>query len=134
MNRNLWGVEQFQEIKLIHRKHALTRFYDEMAPALEGFAHGEKTQSLIDGVEAAKARKIAKDDEERLDFLKNRVGLSKLFAQAAMARHMEEEQKPIESVWDAAQAITAQARDIPHQDDRVDVELKAKKILDQVIA
>ncbi len=134
MNRNLWGVENFQEIKLIHRKHALTRFYDEMAPALQGFAQGEKTQSLIDGVEAAKARKIAKDDEERLDFLKNRVGLPKLFAQAAMSRHMEEEQKPIESVWDAAQAITAQARDIPHQDDRVDVELKAKKILDQVIA
>jgi len=126
-------VEKFQEIKIIHRKNALTRFYDEMAPALDTFAQGEETKSLIDGVEAAKARKIAKDNEERLAFLQN-LGLSKVFSQAAMTRHMEEEQKPIESVWDAAQAITAQARDIPHADERVDVELKAKKILDKVIA
>jgi len=49
-----------------------------------------------------------------------------------MARHIVEEQKPVASVWDAAQAITAIARDIPHQDQRVAIERKAGAILDKV--
>ena len=55
-------------------------------------------------------------------------------AKAAMARHVQEEQKPIRNVWDAAQGITAIARDIPHQDARVNLERKAGALLDKVAA
>ena len=55
-------------------------------------------------------------------------------ASAALARHVEEEQKPADSVWDMAQAITAIARDIPHQDSRVELERKAGALLDKVAA
>jgi hypothetical protein len=131
MNRNLWGVENFQEIKIRHTKFAPDRFAYEARPALESFAHGA-TATFIEGVKAAKAAKIAHDDNSRLDFLSNRAGLSARMARAAAARHIEEEGRPVETVWDAAQAITAIARDIPHQDARIEVERKAGALLDKV--
>ena len=133
MNRNLWGVENFQEIKIRHTKFAPDRFAMEARPALESFAHGS-TATFVEGVQAAKAAKIAHDDESRLEFLSKRAGLSGRMAKAANARHLKEEGRPVETVWDAAQAITAIARDIPHQDARIEVERKAGALLDKVAA
>ena len=45
---------------------------------------------------------------------------------------MVEEGRPPESVFDFVQGITAMARTEKHQDARLDVELKAKRLLDQV--
>ena len=133
MNRNLWGVENFEEIKIRHTKFAPDRFAMEARPALQSFANGS-THSFIEGVQAAKDMKVAKDDEERLDFLTKRAGLSGRMAKAASARHFKEEGRPVETVWDAAQAITAIARDVPHQDARIQVERKAGALLDKVTA
>ena len=133
MNRNLWGVENFEEIKIRHTKFAPDRFAMEARPALQSFANGS-THSFIEGVQAAKDVRIAKDDEERLDFLTKRAGLSGRMAKAASARHFKEEGRPVETVWDAAQAITAIARDVPHQDARIQVERKAGALLDKVTA
>ena len=133
MNRNLWGVENFQEIKVRHSKYAPDRFANEIRPALRSFATGG-TGNLLAGVQAAQSAKIARDDDDRLDFLTKRAGLSGRMAKAAMARHIVEEGKPVSSVWDAAQAITAIARDIPHQDQRVMIERKAGALLDKVAA
>lgn len=38
MNRNLWGVENLQEIRIRHSKFAARRFAHEAAPALTHFA------------------------------------------------------------------------------------------------
>ena len=133
MNRNLWGVENFSEIKIRHTKFAPDRFAMEARPALESFAHGA-TATFVEGVQAAKAARIARDDESRLEFLSKRAGLSGRMAKAAAARHMSEEGRPVETVWDAAQAITAIARDIPHQDARIEIEKKAGALLDKVTA
>ena len=133
MNRNLWGVENFQEIKIRHTKFAPDRFAYEAAPALQSFAHGA-TANFLDGVKAAQDAKIASDDDSALEFLAKRAGLSQRMAKAAAARHLEEEQKPVRTVWDAAQAITAIARDNPHQDSRIDLERKAGALLDKVAA
>ena len=133
MNRNLWGVENFQEIKIRHTKFAPDRFAMEAAPALQSFAHGS-TFDFMEGVKAAQAAKIADDEAEALEFLHRRAGLSKARSRAAAARHVKEEGRPIASVWDAAQGITALARDIPHQDDRIELEKKAGAILDKVTA
>ena len=35
MNRNLWGVEGFEEISIRHSKFAAQRFAHEAAPALD---------------------------------------------------------------------------------------------------
>jgi hypothetical protein len=133
MNRNLWGVENFHEIKIRHTKFAPERFAQEARPALQSFANGS-TLSFLEGVQAAKAAKVAADDDDRLAFLTKRAGLSGRMAKAAAARHIEEEGRPVETVWDAAQAITAIARDIPHQDARIEIERKAGALLDKVAA
>ena len=133
MNRNLWGVENFQEIKIRHTKFAPDRFAYEAAPALQSFAQGA-TANFLDGVKAAQDAKIASDDDAALEFLAKRAGVSQRMAKSAAARHLDEEQKPVRSVWDAAQAITAIARDNPHQDNRIDLERKAGALLDKVAA
>jgi hypothetical protein len=133
MNRNLWGVENFHEIKIRHTKFAPDRFAMEARPALQSFANGS-TFTFVEGEKAAKDAKIASDDEERLEFLSKRAGLSGRMAKAAAARHLKEEGRPVETVWDAAQAITAIARDVPHQDARIEVERKAGALLDKVTA
>ena len=44
---------------------------------------------------------------------------------------LTEEGRPPESIFDFVQGITAVARDKPHQDARLDMEAKAKKLLDR---
>lgn len=133
MNRNLWGVENLQEVTIRHTKFAPDRFAEEVRPALQSFAHNS-TATFLEGVEAAKAAVVARDDDARLEFLNRRAGLPKALSKAAMARHVEEEGRPADTVWDMAQAITAVARDVPHQDRRLDVERKAGALLDKVAA
>ena len=58
MNRNLWGVENFQEIKIRHTKFAPDRFAYEAAPALQSFANGA-TGDFLSGVKAAQDAVIA---------------------------------------------------------------------------
>ena len=89
---------------------------------------------VLDGIQAAQDAQIAEDEEQALKFLQKRVGLSARMAKAAYTRHGEEEQKPMKTIWDASNAITAIARDIPHQDNRLDLERKAGQLLDTVAA
>src|SRR5258706_7732761 len=42
-NRNLWGVEDFEEITIRHSKYAATRFAHEAAPALTVNTHATLT-------------------------------------------------------------------------------------------
>ena len=51
-NRNLWGVEDFQEITIRHSKYAASRFAHEAAPALSRFAESSPAP-FIDGIRAA---------------------------------------------------------------------------------
>ena len=132
MNRNLWGVEGFEEISMIHSKYAPSRFIEEARPALHSFANGS-TRKLIDGVNAAKAAKVADTQDDAISFLAARK-----FTRAQVANvldtHEREEGRPARSVWDMAQGITAVARNIAHTDDRISFELEARKLLDKVAA
>ena len=132
-NRYAWGVEDFSEITIRHTKFAAERFSDEAQPALRSFSNGSTTK-VLDGIQAAQEAQVAEDEEQALKFLQKRVGLSARMAKAAYTRHGEEEQKPMKTIWDASNAITAIARDIPHQDNRLDLERKAGQLLDTVAA
>jgi len=74
-NRNLWGVEDFQEITIRHSKYAASRFAHEAAPALSRFAESSPAP-FIDGIRAAREQIVARSDEDRQDFLRKR-GFSK---------------------------------------------------------
>ena len=130
MNRNLWGVENFEELTMRHSKYAPARFIEEARPALAGFANGS-SQKLIEGVKAAKAAKIADDKDEAIEFLQNRT-FSRKKALEILEQGEQEEGRSVKTAWDFAQAITANARNERNNDQRVAMELVAKKILDKV--
>src|ERR1700736_6340370 len=52
-NRNLWGVEGFEEITIRHSKYAADRFAQKAAPALEKFAESSP-QPFIKGILSAR--------------------------------------------------------------------------------
>lgn len=129
-NRILWGVERFEELTMRHSKYAPSRFVEEARPALEQLANGS-TKSLIEGVQAAKQAIVAKDEDNLIEFLNNRGFARKQAVEISEIHEREEGFKP-RSAWDVANGITAFARSIENQDERVAVEIQARKILDKV--
>lgn len=128
-NRNLWGVEDFEEISIRHSKYAASRFAHEAAPALMNFANSSPLP-FVNGIRAARERIVARTDEDRTDFLRKR-GFSKAETGKIIDTVLSEEGRPPESIFDFVQGITAVARDKAHQDARLDMEGKAKKLLDR---
>ena len=129
-NRNLWGVENFEEINIRHSKFAANRFAHEAAPALAHFADSSP-RSFVDGIKQARERIVARKDEDREDFLRKR-GFSKAETGKIIASVLAEEGRPPESLYDFVQGITAHARSKTNQDARLEIEGKARKILEKV--
>ena len=128
-NRNLWGVEDFQEITIRHSKYAASRFAHEAAPALTRFANSSP-QGFVNGIKAARQQIVARTDEDRDDFLRKR-GFSKAESGKIIEKVLMEEGRPPESIFDFVQGITRLARDKTQQDAWLDMEGRAKKLLDR---
>ncbi|MCA1493182.1 DUF932 domain-containing protein [Sinorhizobium alkalisoli] len=126
-NRNLWGTENFEEITIRHSKFAAQRFAHEAAPALANFANSSPAP-FIAGIRAARERVVARNDEDRSDFLRKR-GFSKAETGKIIETVLSEEGRPPESIFDFVQGITALARGKAHQDTRLELEGKARKLL-----
>ncbi|MER8372360.1 DUF932 domain-containing protein [Mesorhizobium sp. M1406] len=128
-NRNLWGVEDFEEITIRHSKYAASRFAHQAAPALTRFANSSP-MPFVNGIRAAREKIVARSDDERTEFLRKR-GFSKADTAKIIETVLAEEGRKPASLFDFVQGITAVARDKPHQDARLDLEGKAKKLLDR---
>jgi len=128
-NRNLWGVEDFEEITIRHSKFAASRFAHQAAPALTRFANSSPA-SFVNGIRSARAQIVARTDEERTEFLRKR-GFTKAETGKIIETVLAEEGHPPASIFDFVQGITAVARDKTHQDARLDLEARAKKLLDR---
>lgn len=126
-NRNLWGVEGFEEIRIRHSKLAASRFIHEAAPALRSFADSSPA-GFIQGIKAARQTIVAKTDEERATFMSKR-GFTKPETAKVIETVLNEEGRKPESIFDFVQGITAVARQKKHQDARLDMETKAKKLM-----
>jgi len=124
-NRNVWGVNEYKEVRIRHTKGAPHKIAEQVLPALEAFAANNKehlntTQALL---LAAQRKKI--DDVEA--FLLKRFSRS----QAAQVQtvHMAEEGRPIETLWGASTGVTALAKQIRHQNERIELEREGGRIL-----
>ena len=129
MNRNLWGVEGFEEITIRHSKFAAQRFAHEAAPALASFANSSPAP-FIAGIKAARERIVARTDEDRETFLRKR-GFSKGETGKIIEAVLQEEGRPPESIFDFVQGMTAHARSKAHQDSRLELEGRAKALLEK---
>ena len=123
MNRNLWGVEGFEEISIRHSKFAAQRFAHEAAPALTSFANSSPAP-FVAGIKAARERIVARTDEDRESFLRKR-GFSKAETGKIIETVLQEEGRPPESIFDFVAGMTA------HQDTRLELEAKAKTLLEK---
>ena len=85
---------------------------------------------FVNGIKAAREKIVARTDEDRSDFLRNR-GFSRAETAKIIDTVLAEEGRKPESIFDFVQGITALARDKPHQDARLDLEGRAKKLLDR---
>jgi hypothetical protein len=131
MNRNLWGVENFEQITIRHSKFAAQRFAHEATPALTSFANSSPAP-FIAGIKSARERIVARNDEDRDGFLRKR-GFSKSETAKIIETVLQEEGRPPESVFDFVQGITALARGKAHQDARLELEGKAKRLMERAI-
>lgn len=127
-NRNLWGTENFEEITIRHSKFAASRFAHEAEPALTSFANSSP-KAFLAGIHSARERIVARTDEDRESFLRKR-GFSKGETAKIVEIVLNEEGKKPESIFDFVQGITALARNKAHQDARLELEGKAKRLME----
>jgi hypothetical protein len=133
-NRIVWGSQDYKEIKIRHTASAPDRWIEEVAPALERYAESS-TRSITDAIAVAKGAKllsgVSTDQKEREEavqaFLTKRFTRSQ--ARAISAAHLADEDRPIETMWDAVVGATAYARQIQFQDERIEIERKAGQLM-----
>jgi hypothetical protein len=127
-NRIVWGAYELDEIAIRHTASAPDRFLEEVTPALVEYSRASASES-VGKLRGAQAQRIG--DEERVSkFLAQRFGPR--VAERVKAAHMAEENRPIETLWDAITGATAYAKSIQFTADRVEFETKAGEILDLV--
>jgi len=130
MNRNLWGVENFEQITIRHSKFAAQRFAHEAAAALTNFANSSPAP-IVAGITAARQRIVARTDDDRDSFLR-KSGFSKAETSKVIEAVLGEENRKPESIFDFVQGITAVARAKVHQDARLELEGKARRLMERV--
>ena len=123
-NRIVWGARGFKEIKLRHTVSAPDRWLEEVAPVLNAY-HDMAADPIETALKAAQAKRI--DDLDA--FLASRNMAANMAAKMSAA-HMLEEGRPIETLWDATTALTAHAKTVAYQDERVALERMAGSFID----
>lgn len=132
-NRIVWGATGHQSFKMRHTSGAPDRWLEQLQPALRAYANAS-TDGVTDLVAAAQAKRIASTEggstvsEAVNSFLLKRF--TKAQASGIAAAHMLEEGRPIETLWDASTAVTAFAKGIDYQNDRVELERAGGAILE----
>lgn len=124
LNRIVWGVDGYSEIRIRHSPNAPHRWLDDIVPAIQNFAEKD-TVSINDAIAAARSARLDEDEVEKVlveRFTRNQ-------AKAIKIAHMADEGRPIESLWDVTVGATAYARNLDHQDARVTIERTAGRIL-----
>lgn len=125
-NRIVWGAEGYKEVKLRHTATAPDRFIEEVVPVIADYS-SSSPKPIEETLKAAQAAKV----DDLGDFLRNRRFASGTIKKIADAFEADED-RPVESLWDVATAITAHARSINFQDERVALEREAGKVLDLI--
>lgn len=127
-NGLVWGADQVEELRIIHRHRAPSRFYDEAVPVLNRFAEDRKLDDRIkDTVYAAMNRRIGSTCKDVVDFLKDKPFTGREIDRAWDASVGEGDDPT--TLWGLVQGLTSVARTIPFADKRVNLERRAGALL-----
>lgn len=137
-NRIVWDAVSVRELNIRHTNKAPDRFIQEAAPLLASYADAN-TVALQEKVTETKKVIVAKDIAGAEAWLKDRgfgleqarviVNLAEQNGGAEAAPGQSVRSTDPTNLWNLAQGITAFARNIPHQDERVAIETKAGDLL-----
>ena len=130
MNRNLWGVENFEEITIRHSKFAAQRFAHEAAPALDELSPIPRPRRSSPGSRPRGSGSLPVATRTARAFCAS-AGFSKSETAKIIETVLSEENRKPESIFDFVQGITALARSKTHQDTRLELEGKARKLLER---
>jgi hypothetical protein len=126
-NRNIWGAAEVKELRMRHSAGAPERFAHEARYYLQRYAE-QSTQKVVDAVKAAQSHDIPVGKDETVEKWLQARGFTKSEATAGV-EFAKAEEGQARSVWDIMSGLTASARAIPHNDKRVDLEVRAGKLL-----
>jgi hypothetical protein len=87
---------------------------------------------FVAGINAARQRIVARTDEDRESFLRKN-GFSKSETSKVIETVLGQENRKPESIFDFVQGITAVARGKAHQDTRLELEGKAKRLMERAV-
>jgi len=122
-NRIVWGAQDVKTFKIRHTSGAPERFVEEAAPIINSFTLSS-SRAVTQAIEDARAKRL---EDKTQTFLAQRFG--KGLVDKIMAVHQLEENRPIETAWDAVVGATAYARSLSHIDARLAIEEAAGNIL-----
>lgn len=132
-NRIIWGMTGVQEMKIRHTSGAPDRFAYEGARYLQQYSN-ESTVQTVRQIEAAQKFELPRKkdtsksgDDNVVDWLKNLGFTNEQSKSAVDFANIEEGQAS--SLWDIVNGMTAYARKIPFQDQRVALESKAGNLI-----
>jgi hypothetical protein len=127
-NGVVWGAEQVEELKIVHRNRALSRFYSEAVPVLNRFVENHSLDDRIkDMVARAMNQRAGSSLEEILALFKEQPFTRNEIASAWNTGQAEGEDTT--TLWGMIQGFTAVARALPFADKRVNLERRAGALL-----
>jgi hypothetical protein len=127
-NGVVWGAEQVEELKIIHRHRALSRFYSEAVPVLNRFVENRSFDDRIkDTVHRAMNQRTGSTLEEILALFKDQPFTKHEVVSAWNIGQAEGEDTT--TLWGMVQGFTAVARGLPFADKRVSLERRAGALL-----
>jgi len=127
-NRIIWGAQEINTITIKHTLNAPERWLESIAPTLQDYANG-KASETEQVLKLAQTMTIGQTLDDTYDFLETHFGTRKI-AKAINKAHLDDEGRDITTLWDAVTGVTAYARNMPFQNERVLIEAKAGKLLD----
>ena len=127
-NGVVWGADQVEELKIVHRHRALNRFYSEAIPVLNRFVANRSLDDRIkDTVASAMNQRTGSTLEEILALFKDQPFTRNEVASAWNTGQADREDTT--TLWGMVQGFTAVARELPFADKRVSLERRAGALL-----
>jgi hypothetical protein len=137
-NRIIWDATQVRELRIRHTSMAPERFLRDAAPVLAAYSD-MGTKDLTDRIAQVKAVSVAKDIAGAEAWLRERgfgqeqsrtiVNLAQMDGGAEAGAGGTVRETDPTNLWNLANGITAYARGVAFQDDRVALETKAGDLL-----
>lgn len=130
-NHIVWGAENVNELRIVHKKSALDRFYSDAIPVLNRFVENKKVDDSIKyKVDKAMHHRIGKDLEEITNWFKNKPFTKKEIVNAYDTATKTNENP--HNLWGIVQGLTSNAKNIPYTNQKTNLEKRAGTLLDNI--